>query len=256
MSTPRPRRGALARPCPRCHAEPGHLCRSPNGRTTTLHHARRNPDRQPPTDGQRTGRNTRLTPELTNTLCTNLRLGAPLGLAALAAGIPNTTLYRWLAQADQEDPDNGPSPHWDFREAITQARAQGGMTQLVRINQAGQRHLRSEDPVVNPQTGQAVLGPDGQVLYKRVWEQDWRAPAFILERGFARDFGRRETVELAAGDSAEPVLALPGQPAGMAGAGVERLAASIAEFRARKELEAARERDVVEGEVVEEDGGA
>lgn len=227
-----PKTGPLSRACPRCKSKPGTPCRNlPSGKTCEPHAARRNPDNPPPAH-----RPLMLTPELTTEVCNHLALGAPLNMAVAAAGIHIATAYRWLAQADTDDPDT-PSLFRDFRDAITQARARGGVQQLARINQAAARHIKSEEPVVDPGTGKAVLGPDGKPLVKRVWEQDWRAAGFILERGFARDFGRREVVELSNGDSVEPVPASAGV-AGSDGSGVAAVATSIAAFKARKELEA------------------
>lgn len=235
-SNPRNPRPGRDHECPHCHAAPGDACHTPTGRPSPPHKARRDITTNPPP----TGRKLLLTPELTDTITASLRLGAPLNIAVLAAGTTTTTIYRWLAQADADDP-NQPSLFRDFRDAVTQARAQGGLIQLSRINQAAARHIKSEEPVVvvGPDgKGHAVLGPDGNPLVKRVWEQDWRASAFILERSFARDFGRREIVELTGVDSAEAALSASG-PAGSDGAGLDRLVASMAAFRERKLLEEA-----------------
>lgn len=244
-----PKRGPLSRTCARCHAAPGHTCRSPNGRTVQTHSIRRNPTAPPPPH-----RPTLLSDQLRDDLCNALRLGSPLNMATASVGLSITTVYRWLAQADTDDPD-APSPHRDFRDAITQARAQGGVQQLARINQAAARHLRSEEPMVwTDDKGKvhAVLDGEGKPLIRRVWEQDWRAAGFILERGFARDFGRREVVELTTGDSVDPTPVTPGL-AGADGEGVSAVLTSIQAFKARKELEAGSGDDgVVDAEIVDE----
>lgn len=248
MAKKPPRSGPLSRTCPRCAAVPGAPCRSPSGRLSQLHTTRRDtPQPVAPKPGD-------LTPELIETIAGHLRLGVPIGAACIAAGISTTTYYRWLAQAEAADPDK-PSLERDMRDTCIQARGRGVVIQAVRINQVAARHIKSEEALTNPVTGAVLLGPDGSVLYKRVWEQDWRAAAWMLERSYARDFGRREIIELSAGDGVVPVAAGAVMP-GADGSTPDRIVASIAAFKARKLLETGVElgadgEPIVDAEVVD-----
>jgi hypothetical protein len=161
-------------------------------------------------------------------------------MSAQAAGVSIATVYRWLAEADTEDPEAPPeqAPRREFRDAITRARAQSGIVQLSRINEVGRRHLKSRK-ALRGEDGKVIRDSEGRVQWEEVWEQDWRAAAFILERAFARDFGRREVVELSSSDGVEPALS-PAGATGTDGAGVERIVSNILEFRARMELEEAQ----------------
>lgn len=183
-------------------------------------------------------------------------------MAAASVGVSIPTIYRWLAQADTDPDDPATAPFQEFREAITRARAQGGVQQLARINQAAARHLKSEDPVLyTDDKGKVhpVLDGAGNPVIRRVWEMDWRASAFILERGFARDFGRREVVELGVADSVDPTPVAAGV-AGADGSGIAAVATSIAAFRARKELEAGElggdGGPIEDAEIVDDEGTA
>lgn len=229
--------GHLSRLCARCHSPVGARCRTPRGKVCEPHLVRRDPARAALlANGGGPGRPGGPTPDVTQLITQNLKLGAPLQASALAAGVPSTTLHRWLARADSADEDVT-LPYREFRDAIVRARAQGQVRHVALINQAANRHLKSEKVVVNPVTGEAVRDENGNVLYDRVWEQDWRASSFILERAYARDFGRREVIELGAADSMVPDAG--GGDAGLVGGvGVERIMANLAAFKARKELEA------------------
>lgn len=245
---PAKRPGPLDTECPRCHAAPRQPCRAPSGRPAGIHAARRNPGQH-----NRGGRQPhRLTDDIRDLIAAALRLGAPLNMAAANAGIPTSVLYRWLARADSDDPTD--APYRDMRDVLAHARAQAGVRALSRIDQVARGRLKSREPVVvvGKDGPVAVLGPDGKPLLKEVYEQDWRAAAFVLERQFARDFGRRETVELATGDGAGLPSGVEsvGAAAGSDGDGIGRIVSSIAAFRARKELEAG-DGEVVEGEIVD-----
>lgn len=229
--------GPLSRPCPRCHQPAGKPCRIASGKTRPPHAARRAPDSRRALRAHPDGAPLQLTPETSDLICGALRVGTPLHLAAQAAGIHRATLHTWLARADSDAPED--AVFREFRDAALRARGMGAVRHVRQIDKAAQGRLVSEEPVFTPD-GKAVLGPDGKPLYKRRYEMDWRASAFLLERGWPLEFGRREVVELQAGDAAELGGGATAAPAGgLAGEGIGRIVSNLGQFRARKELEAA-----------------
>lgn len=68
---------------------------------------------------RRAGRRTKLTPETRDRIITAVRAGATMEAAAGAAGIGESTLYRWLQEAEQPG-----APRWkrEFREDLLRAR--------------------------------------------------------------------------------------------------------------------------------------
>lgn len=240
-----PKTGPLSRACPRCKAKPGVRCTAPSGRPSEPHLPRRDPVRAEirPAGGRPGGP----TPEVTEAIANALQLGTPLQASALAHGVPPSTLHRWLARAESEEEED--AAYREFRDVIARARAQGQLRHVALINQAATRHVKSEEPILDSE-GRPVYGRNGELLTKKVYEQDWRASSFILERSYGRDFGKREIIELGAADGVEPALAGGAADTGggvLDGAGVDRIVGNLAAFRARKELEAG----TVEGEVVE-----
>lgn len=245
-----PTTGPLSIACERCNAKPGKPCTTPRGKPADVPHLiRRNPVRAAT---QPTGRPGGPTEDVTKQVTDALTLGVPLTTAALNAGIHPSTLHRWLARA--ESTDDLDAPYREFRDVIARARAAGQVRHVALINQAATRHIKSEEPILDAD-GKPVYGKNGELLMKRVYEQDWRASSFILERSYGRDFGRREVIELGAADGVEPAIG-GGEVAGggaLDGAGVERIVANLAAFRAQKELEAGPAADEpVDAELVED----
>jgi hypothetical protein len=115
-------------------------------------------DPRPPGRPRGTGK---LTDETAEAILTAVEQGSYLKIAALAAGVSESTLHRWLAdgadaqrRADAGDTlDEGDERYRDFRESVTRAQAKAE-TLLVASWQA------------------AAFGPDG----------DWRAARDMLAR--------------------------------------------------------------------------
>lgn len=64
------------------------------------------------------GRGTKLTPELTEKVCADIRAGLPIARAALAAGISEPTFYRWMEKGDPNtngEPDLSAMPTKSLR---------------------------------------------------------------------------------------------------------------------------------------------
>src|SRR5262245_28587191 len=104
----------------------------------------------------RTGRPTKLTPEVQDQLCKALRTGCSLRDAALLAGIYPSTLQRWLARGRAEQQGG----YCDLREAVTRARCLWRAAMLAQVRRASKR--------------------------------DWRAAAWALERLGGRRYRRKD----------------------------------------------------------------
>lgn len=242
----------LARPCPKCQAQPNHRCTTPTGRNTPIHRERRTTP--PPI-----GRTPTLTanPELTDRITRLLRLGTPLNAAAATEGLSPQTLYRWLAQGQSDHPDD--EPYRLFREAAMRARAEGLSWHVANVRGVAQGGQLKKKVIRTLRDGTK----EEETEYAM---PDWRASAFILERQFPREFGKRQTVELTGSDSVEPtapdVVGGAGQDLGglLGQAGVDRLATNLAAFAAQRQLTAERATveeaaagDVSDAEVIEDE---
>ncbi len=114
-----------------------------------------------------TGRHSKLTPEVQERIVSAIRGGNYLEVAAQFAGIGTSTLYRWLANAD--DPHADPS-YREFRDAVESARSAAEVRNVTLIQQAAN---------------------DGT----------WQAAAWYLERTAWQRWGRRTMVTGDAGEA-------------------------------------------------------
>lgn len=114
------------------------------------------------------GRFSKLTPELQDKIVQALRAGNYIETAAAYAGISKNTLYRWLANAEDENADDA---YRDFRDAVESARAQAEVRNVALIQKAAN---------------------DGT----------WQAAAWYLERTAHQRWGRRTIVT---GEEGAPV---------------------------------------------------
>lgn len=105
-------------------------------------------------------RRTGLTPELQASISLAVAAGAPIPIAAAAAGVPKSTWRDWLAKGRE-----GIEPYAAFLEAMESAKAAFAAGAVRKIAVAG--------------------------------EFDWHPLAWLLERRFPHQFGRRQALELA-----------------------------------------------------------
>ncbi|MEV0996809.1 hypothetical protein [Nonomuraea sp. NPDC050202] len=92
------------------------------------------------------GRRTKLTPELQQKLCGHIREGLYLATACALTNVGESTVYRWLADAEKDD---APDELRDFAEAVEQARAQAerlAVDVIFKDFQGGVLIKRSERP--------------------------------------------------------------------------------------------------------------
>lgn len=233
-----------ARICPTCKATHGHPCTTTGGHQLGAYHKSRITGHLQ-TPGP--GRPTTLTPHLQEVICQHLANGVTLTTAAQAAGIHYATLNRWINLADSQDPDH--EPFREFREAVLRARAEGAARLVDKIIQAGDRKVKSIDPVVDPVKGGQARGDDGEPLFKITYESDWKAHAWVLERAHATEWGKRSTVQVEYKDAAEQAL-VSASSALMVDAAASQLHAALREVQGAIEAGKAPH-ELVVGEVVD-----
>lgn len=182
-------KGPLSRECPKCHQPPGKHCNTPTGKSAGRHHsARLNPQQPTPP-----GRPPLLTPELMGALTTMLSVGTTITTAAAATKLHPSTIYEWIARGNSDADED--REFREFREAVTQARAIGNAEMARHVYEAGLPKVR-EIPVLNPVTGNQATNTEGEPLFKYEESHDWRAHSWVLERAYAGEWGRRQTLEI------------------------------------------------------------
>lgn len=101
-----------------------------------------------------------LTPETQAAIALAVAAGAPIPIAAASVGVPKSTWRNWLAKGRE-----GIEPYAAFLEAMESAKAAFAAGAVRKITAAG--------------------------------EFDWHPLAWLLERRFPHQFGRRQALELA-----------------------------------------------------------
>ena len=79
------------------------------------------------------GRPTKLSPDVTEKICSGIRSGLYLHSAAELAGVHISTVNRWMAAANSEDAEG---PHAAFRAAVKKAESETQVATLDIIRQA------------------------------------------------------------------------------------------------------------------------
>lgn len=140
-------------------------------------------------------------------LVDRLRLGAAVDVAAAAAGVPRPTVYEWIAegsriaarieggQITEDDLTPGQAAAWRFAVAAVRAVADAetmALGNVVRLAQGGVKRTR-RTLTRTTDTGHV------ETVTEETLPPDLRANVFLLERGFAERWGRRQQVEVVAG---------------------------------------------------------
>ena len=122
------------------------------------------------------GRPTKLTDVLQHTLTFALQEGASIAHACAYAGIDEATYHRWMQRG--EEALAGDEGFCDFCEAVTRARGQGVVTDLLAISDAVRAH-------------------------------DWHAAAWRLQHRYPAEYGAKVQIS---GDDANPLRVLHDLP--------------------------------------------
>jgi len=123
---------------------------------------------------RKTGRPTKLTPEIQEIIVSTIRVGAYQVTAQMRAGIGATTFHEWMLKGEE-----GEEPYADFAKAVKLAEADSEAQRIARIARAG--------------TGiQADIDPDDPDA-PREWiiRPQWQADAWYLERRYPERYGKR-----------------------------------------------------------------
>lgn len=130
------------------------------------------------------GRPSKLTPELTSALCRLLAdEGLPYSRACELAGVSERTFHRWKSKGQSAQSGD----FWHFWQSIQKATAQFQQKQLAVIRRA------STEPSVNERT-RTRTDSDGKEVQERWIEKrapSWQPAAWLLERRFPSEYGRR-----------------------------------------------------------------
>ncbi len=111
------------------------------------------------------GRKPKLTKEIIENLAKALEAGNYMETACEYVGISKTTLYRWLAEAEQ---DKAKPIFRELSDAVRHSRAKAEVRNVYKIQQAA--------------------------------EESWQAAAWWLERSHSKKWGRQQKVELSGAD--------------------------------------------------------
>jgi hypothetical protein len=138
----------------------------------------------------RTGRQTKLTPQVQHQICTAVALGLTPTSAGAYLGLSKSVVLEWLQRGRNDHPRRGQTRLYaDFVEAIEKARAQDELRRLARLE-----HAAKGGQVVYEKV---VTYPDGRIQTERkVSEPQWTADAWVLERTRPDQYGRRDRLHV------------------------------------------------------------
>lgn len=111
-----------------------------------------------PTSSSKTGRGTKLTPEVAGEICSGIAAGLSDGDACLRAGISGQSLLNWKKRGAE-----GEEPYAAFVADLHEAEIQFKLHHLKNISVRAKRN--------------------------------WQASAWLLERKFPQEFGQKQKVE-------------------------------------------------------------
>lgn len=145
-------------------------------------------------------RPSKLTPEIQEQICNWLKLGYYQEDAAIMAGISPSTYYEWMKKGDEEGKQlegakELPAPTDDISLIAPMDEAQEGEVILpfLEFSEAVKK-ARAE-----------AEGAHIRNIRKAADNGVWQASAWFLERSFPKKWGKRSSLEIAAGDADEPI---------------------------------------------------
>jgi hypothetical protein len=137
----------------------------------------------------RTGRLTKLTPQVSASIVRAVAAGVPVVAAAALTGIAKSTVLQWLQRGEGCSDRRSQPIYVAFVDAITRAKAIDEARRLARLELAGRGGA-----ILSERT---ITHPDGRVEREvKHAPPDWRADAFYLERAYPERWGRRVQADL------------------------------------------------------------
>jgi hypothetical protein len=137
----------------------------------------------------RTGRATKLTPHVQESIVRAVTAGVPLVQAAQLVGIGQSTVLQWLQRGAGRCRRSSQAHYVAFVEAITRAKAIDEARRLARLEQAGRGGAVIHEKIT--QYG------DGRIVTERTYAPpEWRCDTWYLEHAFPDRWGRRVQADL------------------------------------------------------------
>lgn len=124
-------------------------------------------------------RPTKLTKQLTRTVCEHIESGMSIAGACALAGIGESTYHEWVSRGVAGD-----AGFVEFAEQTARARARVEMRLLESVEWAAGERVRRR-----------ALGGGENFEIDEYIERDWKAAAWLLERKFPGEYGSRSKVE-------------------------------------------------------------
>jgi hypothetical protein len=128
-----------------------------------------------------------LTPEIAKRFVDAMRVGAPIELAAAAAGISMRTYYRWKERGET----NTSGKYWQWWQDVKKAAADEELSGLAEIYQASKRQ------VIGRET-KTVTNPDGKTVTtvtETFTPGEWQARSWLMERRHPGRWGRQARID-------------------------------------------------------------
>ncbi len=138
------------------------------------------------TPPRKTGRPTKLTPELQEKICRYIAAGNYLSVSCQAVGIDDVTFNLWLRQGAEEQ-KNGGGMFYDFLMATKRAEA-------LQEAEVAARVLAGSMPGVRKKVTKS--GPEGEQVEVTETSGDWLAAATYLERRHPDRWGRKDRTRI------------------------------------------------------------
>lgn len=139
------------------------------------------------------GRKTKLTKEIQTAMAEGIKLGLKIHDVCALAGITTTDHYNWLSNGEKPSPK---PVYFEYLDTIKKAKPQRKRFILARIYQAGQGGKLVKEKKTVKRKGEAGEIIIEETITERETLPDWKADAWMLERGYPDEFGRKYQVEL------------------------------------------------------------
>ncbi|MCK9600243.1 MAG: hypothetical protein M0R06_14460 [Sphaerochaeta sp.] len=139
------------------------------------------------------GRPSKLSPEVQQTVCDFIAEGAYVERACQAAGIGQSTFFRWLEQGEKETS----GPYREFWEATKKAEATAEQERIARIRAAGIGGAVVSRTTITKRNRD---GGETTTVTEVYQAPAWQADAWYLERRYPEAWAKRERHELTGKD--------------------------------------------------------